>query len=84
MATLIFGEVKMQEKINTKEYCIYYWFGFWHPTKSFYAESDAEAIFDADAEFANNKNLQNWKHDVALFCGNRKVKQYVLGEFYGK
>lgn len=83
MATSIFGEVKIKEKINTKKYCIYYWCGFWHPRRSFYAECDAEAIFDADIEFANSR-LKDWKHDVALFCGNRKVKQYVWGEFYGK
>lgn len=78
MATSFFGEVKLQENIVTKKYCIYYWYGCWTPRKSFYAESDAEAIFDADIEFANSK-LQDWKHDVALFCGNRKVKQYVWG-----
>lgn len=38
-----------------------------------FAESDAEAIFDADAVMATGR-LRNWR--VALFCGNRKVKAY--------
>jgi hypothetical protein len=50
-------------------------FGAWLSKETFAAESDAEAIFDADA-IVNNSNLKNWQNGVALWCGNRMVKQY--------
>lgn len=50
-------------------------FGAWVTKEVIVAENDMEAIFDADKTFANS-NLANWKYEVALFCGNRKVKQY--------
>ena len=52
-----------------------YLFGAWVTKEVIIAETDNEAIFDADEAFANS-NLANWKYSVALFCGNRKVKQY--------
>ena len=60
---------------NTKEYRLMYLFGAWVTKEVIIAESDAEAVFDADMVFANS-NLGNWKYGVALFRGNRKVKQY--------
>ena len=60
---------------NTKEYRLMYLFGAWVTKEVIIAESDAEAVFDADMVFANS-NLDNWKYGVALFRGNRKVKQY--------
>ncbi len=49
-----------------------YFVGVWVTAKRFAAESDEEAIFDADNEprVASN-NLQ-----YTLFCGNRKVQEY--------
>jgi hypothetical protein len=60
---------------NTREYRLMYLFGAWVTKEVIIAESDAEAVFDADMAFANS-SLDNWKYGVALFCGNRKVKQY--------
>lgn len=60
---------------RTKEYRLMYNFGAWVTKEVIIAENDAEAVFDADMSFANS-SLDNWKYGVALFCGNRKVKQY--------
>lgn len=60
----------------TREYRLMYLWGAWITKEIICAESDAEAVFDADTTFAASR-LQGWKHGVALFCGNRKVKQYV-------
>ena len=54
---------------------MYFW-GAWITAKVIIAETDAEAIFDADEVFANSTNLKNWRGNVVLFCGNRKVKIY--------
>lgn len=62
-------------ELNTREYRLMYNFGAWITKEIIAAESDAEAIFDADMTFANS-NLENWKYGVALFCGNREVKRY--------
>lgn len=59
----------------TREYRLMYNFGAWVTKEIIIAESDAEAVFDADTTFTNS-NLAGWKYGVALFCGNRKVKQY--------
>ena len=59
----------------TREYRLMYNFGAWVTKEIIIAESDAEAVFDADTTFANS-NLAGWKYGFALFCGNRKVKQY--------
>lgn len=60
---------------NFNEYRLMYFFGAWITKEAIIAENDAEAIFDANETFANS-DLTGWKHGVALFCGNRKVKQY--------
>ena len=65
----------MSATINTKEYRLMYLFGAWVTKEVIIAESDAEAVFDADMTFASS-NLPNWRYGVALFCGNRKVKEY--------
>lgn len=57
------------------EYRLMYYFGAWMTKEIIVAESDAEALFDANEAFANS-SLSGWKYEVALFCGNRKVKQY--------
>lgn len=69
------NNITMSETINTKEYKVMFKFGAWLSKETFTAESDAEAIFDADA-IVNNSNLKNWQNGVALWCGNRMVKQY--------
>ena len=58
-----------------KEYKLMYFFGTWMTKEVIIAENDNEAIFDANASFAGSR-LAGWNYDVALFCGNRKVKQY--------
>ena len=60
---------------NTKEYRLMYCFGTWVTKEVIIAESDQEAVFDADASFSDS-NLSGWKYGVALFCGNRKIKEY--------
>ena len=60
---------------STRTYKFMYKFGVWISKETFAAESDKEAIFDADMIFANS-NLKDWNHGVTLFCGNRLVKRY--------
>ena len=60
---------------STREYRLMYLFGAWVTKEVIIAESDAEAVFDADMTFASS-NLGNRQYGVALFCGNRKVKKY--------
>lgn len=57
-------------------YKLMYKFGAWISKETFAAESDKEAIFDADMTFAASR-LQSWANGVALFCGNRLVKRYI-------
>ena len=58
-----------------KTYKLMYFFGAWITKEVIAAENDAEAVFDADQTFADS-NLSGWKYGVALFCGNRKIKEY--------
>lgn len=58
-----------------KTYKVMYFFGALVTKETFAAESDKEAIFDADM-IINGSNLNDWLHGVVLFCGNRKVKTY--------
>ncbi len=66
--------VKIDERpLRVKEYCLMYYVGVWFTSERFCAESDEEAIFDADmAEKKASNRLQ-----YALFCGNRLVKRYA-------
>lgn len=52
-----------------------YQFGAWVTKEVFAAETEKEAIFDADMTF-NNSKLTTWEHGVALFCGNKLIKRY--------
>ena len=61
---------------NFKTYKLMYFFGAWNTSETFAAESDNEAIFDADESYNGNTNLHNWHYSVALWCGNRIVKKY--------
>jgi hypothetical protein len=58
-----------------KTYRIMYKFGAWVSKETIAAESDMEAVFDAD-QIIKGSNLQGGEHGVALFCGNRLVKSY--------
>ena len=72
------------EMPKTKEYRLRYFFGTWMTSSIIFAESDAEAIYDADEVYNENSNLADWQYPVALFCGNRKVKEYNNRSIYGK
>lgn len=66
-------KVKLND-IKTNVYKLMYMFGAWVTAEVIIAECDSEAIFDAEE---HAKKLSNWKHGVALFCGNRLVHRYV-------
>lgn len=68
--------VNIFSDIKISEYRLMYYWGAWITSKIINAETDAEAIFDADEFFENSTNLKNWRGNVVLFCGNRKVKIY--------
>ena len=68
---------------KTKEYRLRYFFGTWMTSSIIFAENDAEAIHDADEAYNENGNLADWQYPVALFCGNRKVKEYNCRNIYG-
>lgn len=69
--------------LKTKEYRLRYFFGTWMTSRIIYAENDAEAIHDADEAYNENGNLADWQYPVALFCGNRKIKEYNYRNIYG-
>ena len=76
--THIFNNITINEDIKTEKYTLMYMHGSWQPHGlSFCAESDKEAIFDADQMFHESATLPLWGYGVALFCGNRKVKEYI-------
>ena len=58
------------------EYRLMYFFGCWVTHSMIYAESDAEAIFDARSEVKETKAAVNGQLPYALFQGNRLVKRY--------
>ena len=68
---------------KTKEYRLRYFFGTWMTSSIIFAESDAEAIHDADEVYNGNGNLADWQYPVALFCGNRRIKEYNCRSIYG-
>lgn len=72
--TQFFTNISLSE-VATREYRLMYMYGAWVTKSVIYAENDAEAIFDADMDFSDSQ-LGEWKHGVALFCGNRMVKSY--------
>lgn len=69
-----------------KTYKLMYKFGAWISAITLIAESDKEAIFDADLEYYfptdeftlrdGSHDLRNWIYEVALFQGNRLIKRY--------
>lgn len=62
---------------NIKQYRLMgYYMGGWWTICKVYAESDNEAIFDADESYNANTNPNDWDYPVALWCGNRIVKKY--------
>ena len=68
---------------KTKEYRLRYFFGTWLTSSIIIAENDAEAIHDCDDVYNENGNLADWRYPVALFCGNRKIKEYNCRSIYG-
>ena len=60
--------------LNLKTYKVMYYFGTWITHEVIAAESDEEAIFDADMSVANAPAKD--KLTYALWQGNRKVKTY--------
>lgn len=64
----------MTQTNTYKTYRVMCYFGAWISKETFSAESDAEAIFDADMIVANAPAKD--KLTYALFQGNRKVKTY--------
>lgn len=80
MNTAIFQNIKVSEKINTKEYKLVYRYGIWYTAEKIFAESDKEAIFDAD----NNPRIANDKLEYRLICGNKTIKVYPQSAEYQK
>lgn len=69
------NEVKdYASSLNLKTYKVMYYFGTWMTHEVLAAESDEEAIFDADMSVANAP--ARGKLTYALWQGNRKVKTY--------
>lgn len=69
------GSIKVTEKPNIREYRLMYVFGAWITREKIYAETDNEAVFDADAAFRDS-GLESWRYGVALFRGNKLIKTY--------
>lgn len=67
--------VEVSELPNVKEYRLMYMFGAWVCDRCIYAETDAEAVHDADEAYQEAENLHTW-HGVALVQGDRFVKMY--------
>lgn len=67
------NKVQLSE-VKTREYRLKYMFGAWVTAEIIIAESDEEALFDAQ-EHAEKR--MGWKNGVALFCGNRLVHRYI-------
>jgi hypothetical protein len=67
--------VAINTNLTTKEYRLMYYYCAWVTSSIIIAESDEEAIHDADAIMAE-RNVSNFRGNIALFCGNRKVKKY--------
>ena len=63
--------IKIKQPI-TKEYRLMYFFSAWVTSECIYAESDEEAIFDAD----NTPKIAADTLQYALFCGNKLIKKY--------
>lgn len=59
-----------------RTYKLMYYFGIWITHEKFAAESDDEAIFDADESFNDCTSLHDWHYPVALWCDSRRVKDY--------
>lgn len=79
MTTLlnIFKNVNpVESEFTTREYRLMYFYGVWHTKSMIYAESDAEAIYDARCEAKDSKAAVNGKLPFALWCGNRIVKKF--------
>ena len=65
--------ITLSSNLKVRKYKVMYLFGAWVTKETIYAESDAEAKFDARE---SAESLKNWPYRVALFCGNRLVESY--------
>ncbi len=65
-------QFKPSDGVRVKEYRLMYLFGAWVTSDVLHAESDAEAIHDAD----ELPRVASDKLQYVLFCGNRRVKTY--------
>lgn len=74
----LFGHIELRTP-QISEYRLMYFFGTWITRAIICAESNAEAIFDAD-EIFNSSELTNWQHGVALYKvgSNKPVKVYRM------
>lgn len=61
---------------DTREYRLMYFVGCWITKSKLYAESDAEAIFDARKEVKQDSTATANIMPFALWCGRRLVKQF--------
>lgn len=59
--------------MKVKNYKLMYLYGAWITAANIYAETDAEAIFDAEDELKNKRAKQL---RYALWDGNRMVKEF--------
>lgn len=64
---------------EVQEYRLMYLFGAWITKERIYAETDEEAIHDADEVYKEAKSLHEWRYRVALMQGDRVVKEYPCG-----
>ncbi len=67
--------VEVSELPKVKEYRLMYMFGAWVCDRCIYAETDVEAVHDADEAYQEAENLHT-RHGVALVQGDRFVKMY--------
>ena len=70
-----YGDSEKSQTPEVKEYKLKYLWGAWITKETIYAETDEEAIFDADEIFKEDKTLHNW-NGVALVQDNRFIKNY--------
>lgn len=68
--------IPVESEIITREYRLMYFYGVWQTKSVIYAESDAEAIYDARCEVKGSEAAVNGKMPYALFRGNKLVKQF--------
>lgn len=74
-----YGDAEKSQDPEVQEYRLMYLFGAWITKERIYAETDEEAIHDADEVYKEAKSLHEWRYRVALMQGDRVVKEYPCG-----